>query len=181
MKSKFHGDTVRKIHLQFDNSQLTRVEYFNAFENSCSRVSIRGKTCGAYRGAGSFQWTTAVRALCVLLLRSASTEGGAQLAGGSGSLAASLDYAISKQPTWIAEMFGVDSLGVCNIRRMVLRTNSERKRPGPVTLSLNSAYLSTSAIEVVLDGRIVNSSEMLCLLTEQLLTEEVEHLIPVAA
>ena len=172
---------MRKIQLQFDNSQLTRDEYFNAFESGCSRTSIRGKTCGAYRGAGSFQWTTAVRALCVLLLRSAANPEGAQLAGGSGSLAASLDYAISKQPTWIAEMFGVDSFGVCTIRRMVLRTNSERKRPGPVTLSLNSAYLAPTAIEVVLDGKVVTSLDALYSLSEQLLNEEVEQYFPEAA
>lgn len=177
----FHGATVRKIQLQFDNSELTRVDYFSAHESGYCRSSIRGKTCGAYRGAGSFQWTTAVRALCVLLLRSAATPQGAQLAGMGSSLAASLDYAISKQPTWIAEMFGVDSFGVCTIRRIILRTNSERKRPGPVTLSLNTTYLPADQIEVVVDGKVVTAPSEMLLLSEALLHEGTGQLMAAAA
>jgi hypothetical protein len=86
------------------------------------RYSVRGKTAGAFKGAGSFQWTNAVRALSIFFL---------------------------------SAIEGVDALGNCIARRFIHRTNSERKRPGPVSLSLNQKYLESRMIEVVVDGRLV--------------------------
>ena len=71
---------------------------------------IRGKTAGAYITCGSFQWTSGVRGVCAAFLRFLLSEGSDVvdfcLIGGKSSLAASLDYAISKGPAWLGEMFG---------------------------------------------------------------------------
>ena len=126
-------------------------------------VCVRGKTSGAVHGAGSFQWTTAVQALATLLVLSAresvagSHPGRVSLSGESGSLAATLDYAISKQPCWTSDMLGTDSTGNSNIKRFFRRTNSERKYPGPVTISLNTMMLSPAHIAIFWDTKSIST------------------------
>ncbi len=138
------------------------------------RHSVRGKSAGAVRGAGSFQWTSAVKAMSILVLKAAlakeqvSNGSEGMLSGYQGSLAASLDFAISKQPAWLLEMFGVDSQGISCARRFLLRSNPERKRPGPVVLSYNSAVLETTDFRFVLNGEPVQSCEALRELLENL-------------
>jgi hypothetical protein len=83
--------------------------------------------------------------------------------GGGGSLAASLDYAISKQPMWLTEMFGCDQSGISLIRRMVLRTNPERKRPGPTVLSVNERFMPLASISIMIDGVKASREELLVL------------------
>lgn len=142
---------MRSLKLYFEMGQLTEV-LFRENSGEEYRRSIRGKTGGAFRFAGSFQWTSAVKALGLLVARAALSPQNSAMQGHGGSLAASLDYAISKQPVWITEMFGCDQRGISFARRLVLRTNPERKRPGPVVLAVNHVYLPTSAIEVFVDG-----------------------------
>jgi len=43
----------------------------------------------------------------------------AHLEGEMGSLAASLDYAISKKPIWLLDMFGINSDGKAKIRPLI--------------------------------------------------------------
>jgi hypothetical protein len=143
---------MRRVRLYLQSNELVGLEYSCGTEAPV-RYSVRGKTAGAFKGAGSFQWTTAVRALSIFFLNAIENPIGIHLSGHAGSLAASLDYALSKQPIWLAEMFGVDTLGNCLARRFIHRTNSERKRPGPVSLSLNQSYLESTMVEVVVDGR----------------------------
>lgn len=126
---------------------------------------IRGKTNGAYRGAGTFQWSSAVRAVACVFLKAKlladlpSSE--PMLSGEALSLAASLDYAITKQPAWIVDMFGVSSSGQSMARRLFRVTNSHRKRGGPVSISLNIHKCPPAYVEVVLDGRTVHDPEQL--------------------
>jgi hypothetical protein len=128
-------------------------------------ICVRGKTAGAIRGAGSFQWTSAVQALSVLLLKTAifpNDEPGqptAILSGFGGSLASTLDYALSKQPIWTVEMLGVDGCGNSYLRRLILRTNPERKYPGPVIVTVNPRAVSSQAIEIWWDGRRLDTLE----------------------
>jgi hypothetical protein len=129
--------------------------------------TVRGKFCYIVPAGGSFQWTRAVKSLTVLLLRSAIQGSGAVIEGGSGSLAASLDYALSKEPTWLSEMFGTDSQGRAFARRLFYRTNPERKRSGPVIINLNPAIVAAPEIRIHLDGnRLLPSSGL-----EQVLTQ----------
>lgn len=162
---------MRTLKLYFEAGQLIEVN-FKESGTSEERCSIRGKTGGAYRQAGSFQWTSAVRALSLLAVKAVATPEDAMVQGEGGSLAASLDYAISKQPGWLTDLFGCDHEGISYARRLVLRTNPERKRPGPVVLALNSVYLPVSSIEVYINGRTA-SREELDALKEELCTGKV--------
>jgi hypothetical protein len=136
---------------------------FSDSEAGIDSRSVRGKTAGAFRNVGSFQWTTAVKALSLLAIkaglaqRAGVTRVDHRLAGEKGSLAASLDYAISKQPEWLVEMFGVDSRGISLVRRLVRRTNPERKRPGPVVLGFSEAALESIWFRFTLNGASVES------------------------
>ncbi|MEY4667577.1 MAG: hypothetical protein RL518_276 [Pseudomonadota bacterium] len=130
-----------------------------------SLISVRGKTNGAYQGAGTFQWSSAVRAVACIFLRAKlldqSASGEPMLSGEAGSLAASLDYAITKQPAWITDMFGISALGEGLAKRLFRVTNSHRKRGGPVAVSLNLQSCSPKQIEVVFDHLPVVDPEQL--------------------
>jgi hypothetical protein len=170
------GGTMRELKLCFESGQLTEVEFRDPF-NEVTRRSIRGKCSGAFRFAGSFQWTSAVRGLALLCVRACAGSEEPILVGGSGTLAASLDYAISKQPLWLTELFGCDQAGICLARRVFLRTNSERKRPGPTIVTINNSYLPTSAISIALSGH-EGSREDLAELARALSGEETPRDLP---
>lgn len=157
---------MKKVTLYFNFGELVETSFVDGI-SSVPRLSVRGKTGGAFRSAGSFQWTSAVKAFSLLLLKTAACDEQPVLRGEANSLASSLDYAISKQPQWLAEMFGCDHHGICFIRRCILRTNPERKRPGPVTLAVNLSYLPAASIEINIDGRVATKEETLAL-SEQL-------------
>lgn len=129
--------------------------------------SIRGKSCGAFPGYGTFQWSPAVRALTILVLRytiSHGIESGADfaLSGPRGSLASSLDYAIEKAPVWLQDMFGIDSVGRPIARRLFLRTNPGQKRAAPVVVAMNRNVLPSESIRIFANETLVSdSSELL--------------------
>ena len=160
-------DTTLELHFAgTTDTQLIEVQFNNSL---CvdRLVSIRGKTSGAYRNVGTFQWTSAVRALCILTIKAkrvalrGETHDLAIIRGDRGSLAASLDYAMTKQPVWLCEMFGADSSGNSMALHIIARTNSNRKRPGPVVLSLNEKVLSPSVIRVIWDGKMIENADQL--------------------
>lgn len=129
---------------------LVEVAFRRSSESSVLRT-VRGKYCYVVPAGGSFQWTRAVKAVTVLLLRTALYGNGISIDGEAGSLAASLDYALSKEPAWLSEMFGADFQGRAFARRMFQRTNPERKRAGPVTITINSSILDSIRISVYVD------------------------------
>lgn len=137
---------------------------FTDIGSTTPRVSIRGKTAGAFRYAGTFQWTSAVRALCILVVKSVvayrcrAEDSTRHLVGTRGSLAASLDYAITKQPQWIRAIFGADPRESSIAQRLIARTNPNRKRPGPVILAINEEALAPTNIELIWDGRPVKDA-----------------------
>lgn len=153
---------MKKVTLYFELGELVETRFTDG-TSPVPRLTVRGKTGGAFRSAGSFQWTSAVKAFSLLLLKTAARDEQPVLKGEANSLASSLDYAISKQPQWLAEMFGCDHNGICFVRRCILRTNPERKRPGPVTLAVNLSYLPAASIEVHIDGKAATADEMLSL------------------
>jgi hypothetical protein len=146
----------------------TRFRSTDGWEYRC----VRGKTAGAYRGNGSFQWTSAVRAIAALSLRHAIyptlPSVPQYISGGRASLAASLDYAITKVPLWIGEMFGALQNGQIAARRLFLITNPNQKRPGPVTISINAAALSASDIRVYLNGSEISEATALVSILNQI-------------
>ncbi len=161
--------TGRVCELQFIGSadvQLVEVRFIDS-ATAAQRITVRGKTAGAFENAGTFQWTSAVRGMCILLARAkkASLNGedmiSVRLTGFRSSFAASLDYAITKQPGWIRDMFGSDSRGNTLAQRLFSRTNPNRKRPGPVVLALNERALSASDVSIVWNGQRVQRREVL--------------------
>lgn len=137
---------------------------------------------------GTFTWSAAVQALCILLLRhcassvqassprpssspSASSNGGTldlQLTGAGGSIsgaqntaAASLDYALTKQPAWLLDMFGTTAGGISKARSLFKRLNPERKRAGPVVVAVNAQALLPEDISIFIGGEACENSETL--------------------
>lgn len=141
------------LHFMDNELWLTQFEAFNSKPLQC----IRGKTGGAIPNAGTFQWTSAVQSLCCVIIQAVieSLDSEAlvnKLSGGKGSLAISLDYAISKEVMWLQDMFGVDSKGYMTAKRVILRTNPNCKRPGPVILALNQKFIPTTKISILINN-----------------------------
>jgi hypothetical protein len=179
------SENALKLYFEGQNKPgLVETHFKRATDNSL-HVCIRGKTPGAPKASGSFQWTTAVRALSVLFVRIAISDRNQSLqsmnclSGHKSSLASSLDYALSKQPQWLQEMFGMGSFGTVYARRLILRTNAERKRPGPVILGLNTVVLKPERIQIYCNSELISSSDGLANLLAALEISEttamVEH------
>ena len=148
------------LHLSpLEDPQLLEVVFTSEIE-SVRHHSVRGKTCGALGTGRAFQWTSAVKALVVLFINAKLDTKDDQmrttlglLSGEKGSLAASLDYALSKQPNWIGEMFGVSANGDCYLRKLLVRTNPERKYAGPVILGIRRNKLSRENIHILINQK----------------------------
>ena len=123
-----------------------------------SRTSVRGAGQTS-NFPGTFGWGTGVKALSTFLIQQANESSTKAVkrgfSGGPGSLAATLDSVLSKQPIWLLEMFGADSNGRSILHRLISRENPERKRPGPVTISLLKP--ETLEISIQLNDRRVTS------------------------
>lgn len=162
---------------------LSETEFTHPLLETPQRAT-RGKTEGALDADGSFQWTSAVQALTILLLRTVALAQTSQheetglpsIAGEQGTGAAALDYAIARGAQWICEMFGWDSHGQAIAKRLFLRSNPERKRPGPVIIRLNPHALHPMRLTMMVDGkRVTDAVELLRLadrLTEQLSAQD---------
>ena len=66
---------INRIVLQLASEECGLSENASLFQTEIQReehpeplICIRGKTAGAYRGAGTFQWTRAVHGITLLLL-----------------------------------------------------------------------------------------------------------------
>lgn len=155
--------TIKLTFCSGDTIELLRVDCLS--NGSEHLTTVRGKTHGAYRTCGSFQWSSAVRGMACIFLSARLLEdlapGEPMLTGEAKSLASSFDYALSKQPAWLLDMFGVSQSGQAHARRLFRVTNSHRKRGGPVAVSLNLSTCPPQAIGIVLDGRSIQSPEIL--------------------
>ena len=128
--------------------------------------SLRGRVSGTTETQRTFLWSPAVKALSVLLISAKLTRGynsevqPGSLRGQRGSLASSLDYAISKQPEWILDMFGTVSTGVSYSRRLILRLNSECKHAGPVILTIDKRLLPPDQIQIFVESRLIEAKDI---------------------
>lgn len=141
--------------------ELIQFEYFCPI-NKAIRISIRGRQSLKDNSSGNFQWTSAVIALCCTLIKAKLDDlidpherhgRGSGINSDDSKLALSLDYALTKNPIWLMDMFGVDQNGTCLSRRLLLRINSEKKRPGPVVINLNNSFISPKNIGIYLDDK----------------------------
>jgi len=133
-----------------------------------TRTCRRGKGIYGTFTPYTFQWSRAVRAMAVLILytkskyvlRSEFADAGlATLSGEAGSIAASLDYALSKRPLWLLDMFGVTSAGEPIVRNLFMRWNSERKRGGAVVVAVNPRQLEAKDIEIRIGDAVIEDAE----------------------
>jgi len=154
------GELMAELTLDFAHNagQIQLEKTVFRLSSGLDFISARGKTPGAYRCNGAFQWTPAVKAVCVLFLQALSGSIGTtdstapMISGRRGSLATSLDYAIDKEPQWLCDMFGLDESGKTNLRRLIFRSNPGGKRPGLVSISLNELALPTENIKVLVNS-----------------------------
>ncbi len=164
----------------YDSPELLETSFSHHLLDG-ERRCIRGKSSGAFEGYSTFQWTKAVQGLSRLVIcaaiedqlgKKASTP---HLMGFGLSHAASFDYAIDRQTTWLFDMFGWDKNGLSVARRLFNRTNPGRKRAGPVAISLNTKFFSASDIEIYLDGAKVNDAVTLVGLLRKIDTLDVSQ------
>ena len=99
------------------------------------------------------------------------------ISGERGSLAASLDYALYKNPLWVFEMFGADHEGAPFLRRFIVRTNPGRKRAGPVIVGINPKFVGDGEVEIFWDDEPALSLERL----RHLLTALEKHQVVASA
>ena len=154
---------MRKLQLHFMGLYLPELieASFSSSKSTNTLHTVRGKTAGAFVASGSFQWTFAVKALMVVVLRGMLAKnrlGSSILTGEKGSLAAALDHALVKAPLWLSDMFGSDESGRPLFRRFVFITNPGRKRPGPVSISLTPKFLEETHISIFLDNQELRSA-----------------------
>lgn len=152
---------VSSIHLSFCGKNAPALESvsFNHPLLDEPREALRGKCESESAHDRAFQWTPAVRAFAALVV--GGKLDGRSLKGARHTMAASLDFAITKQPQWIRSVFGVDRYGHSYLRRLVRRTNTERKGGGDVELGLNERQLERNNITIHWNGARVVSEEAL--------------------
>ncbi len=146
---------MNKFEIHFSNN----FEAYKLVYNE--RVSIRGKDSAAYQSSYSFQWTQAVKALSILVLRS-MVYPSYVLEGETGSLASSLDYSISKNTHWISDLFGVDASGRSLAKKIFKRFNSDRSIKAPVGISLNRNYFEN--VEFFLENQSLELDQIITVL-----------------
>ena len=173
-------DCLKLLFVGDDDPSLFQTD-FSYGSMRCS--AVRGKTSGAFAGQGSFHWSIAVRALSVLAIKTYMVSRGfgddALLVGGKGSLAASLDYAISKETHWLVDVFGLSDGLVPNFRRVFKRTNSGRKRSGPVAVSLSKSFMEPGALHIKLNAYDIVTHDDVKLLLSRLSQHEFDRPISI--
>ena len=155
---------MNKLHLIFIGDEAPSLsETLFVTSNGTTAHTVRGKLPGAFRAAGTFQWTSAVKALSFLFVcyRCAALNVRIEpvLCGARGSPALSLDYAIAKETLWLSDMFGMESSGVPAAKLLFLRSNSNLRRPGPVAVTVNERRLPPDALTFLLNGRQLTEVE----------------------
>lgn len=159
---------VHQLRLWFNEGpsiELAKTEFSSPLlpePRICSRVKNH-RTVGM---TGSFSWSSAVKAMCLLFAEhkfvgaeSKKNTYQISVSGTRGSLAAALDAALAKQPTWILDVFGIDPKGNSLLRRLVTRDNPEIKRPGPVTVFLKSNLLASIRVSLYVNERELKETE----------------------
>lgn len=146
-----------KVNLSSETAQLQSI-HVSYPEKNLEFVSYRG--AGLSCTAGTFTWSSAVHGLTTMLLRARLNLDAPHLSGGRGSAAAAVEYAVTKEPQWLLDMFGTDGAGHSLIRRFVRRFNPNMKRPGPAELTVfREASVSVfSGSEMLFDDNLVRSA-----------------------
>jgi hypothetical protein len=178
IRKEYSPVRMNRMSLKFLSNDSS-AELFES-EFSCSLV---GRTLRCARGRyaftesleGTFLWTAAVQSMSAVAIKAkiagltrTTPQAWPQEAGlcsDTTSWALSLDFALSKKPRWLLDMFGVDQSGAPIIKRLFIRMNPEKKRPGPAWVSINPAFLAPENVTIFLDGvEVTTASELSALL-----------------
>jgi hypothetical protein len=168
------GNSSMSLHFSMDDNQpaLDSIHFRSPLTQNVSISAYRGTQITVWGGEQCFRWTSAVCALSYLAVRYREMNGPMStfpiLQGYGGSMAASLDYALSKRPAWLVDVFGVTSKGDPNALRLFQRRNGCRKRSGPVEIRFNPHILSAEDIQIHLDGRLLSETHEIQALAIQL-------------
>ena len=170
----FKESSLAKIKLYFSGDkhpELFRISFYHPLLNE-ARICVRGKSTAAFAADGSFQWSSAVRALSILLLKAAAdrlnpySSSDAILEGGKNTLTASLDYALAKEPLWISDVFGKDKNSRPLSRKLFRRSNPEGIHDGPRAVSLADNYWSKIEIFIDSNDRPVLDASLLLIMAK---------------
>ena len=132
------------------------------FEHNC----VRGKISISQQ-EGCFQWTRAVKAATLVgCLSRLELDQSCLVRGGRGSLASSLDFAVSKCPEWTIDMFGTFPSGSPVIKRLFRRQNPGLRLGGVVAIGLNPIILKSSNIRIFLEGKELSTDQCRVLVKE---------------
>lgn len=156
-----------EVRLYFSSGRVIRLFRIESIFGGTRHVAtILGAGIGE-EGIGGFRWTRGVKVVSILLVRLAlatlDSSVAPRIEGGHKSMAAALDGALSQEPLWLVEMFGLVN-NKPRYRHIFVRSNPGRKRYGPVAVSLsqrlrgeniriflnNSPVLGTPALERIL-------------------------------
>lgn len=166
------NDTSLEIHL-CGSSELVvdSILFRHSLLGQEPRRLNRGKIAPTVSGAAPLPWTSAVKAFVQLaiqlaLQRYAEGEVPADpflfgLTGDKGSPCRSLDYAISKKPAWIVDLFGADADGDSQVGRFFWRQNPEGKRPGPSGVTFNTKMMAPEKVSICLNGKKLEGRDQL--------------------
>lgn len=162
------------LHFSTQPVQLERTEFL--VSDGDPLVSERTKDRGAYPESGSFEWRSGVKAMSILLLRSAAfalrgeTSSTAVLEGAvkspANSLGSVLVEHLEKMPRWPKDMFGPRQASARpRVLDLISHTNAGRKRKNapnsPVVLAINPHLLPPGNIHVYLGRSRVQDPSML--------------------
>jgi RNA polymerase sigma-70 factor (ECF subfamily) len=162
------ADTIPRLILHFSTGtapELLETRFYHAAFAPRGRHCVRGKDEGAHAGSASFQWSAALKVLTAYLLACAAsarrcTDASCPiLTGERSSAAASLNFAMSKKPDWIKDMFGRDSGYRPYLLDLIKRSNPDLKRKGPVVLCLDARVLPPQRIFVFVGDRQTDAAE----------------------
>lgn len=156
------------LKLYFESSptlQLSKTFFISP--NNQKYISVRGKSSGAYLGAGSFIWSAAVKAIAIFFLKSLYYQKNFSffhtippvMRGEKGTPSHSLALSIIKEPRWMGEMFGCDYDGKCNLKRLIKISNLYFNFGSYVSLGLNLNTLGYDKIEIYLDDVLIIDQE----------------------
>lgn len=138
--------------------------------------SVRGKTGLSWEDSGSFQWTSAVKALTLLACLTHIYNKPFILQGGANSLASSLDYAVSKRPDWTIDMFGQYPSGLPVVKRLVKQLNPGRRMGESVGVTISPHILLPDFISVTVDRRLLNKDQLAVIVRSWLQNEKDYHM-----
>jgi len=166
-----------ELRLHFSRSRTSlRLYKIESQFGDISRCSVVSEVGATRDSIGRFRWSRGVRALSILALRAVLARHDPtiepRLYGGRGSIAASLDGVLSKEPAWLLDTFGLFPNGTPVHRRLFARSNPGQKRVGPVAVSL-ARRVDAADIGIFLDGEVCSDPSSLRLMMRDLERSEV--------